>query len=65
LSRRARCNRFQVRNAVWESVDRRLAAAAPAVPLFNRQHLTLVSDRVENVQYHPLWGVMYDQLWVR
>ena len=48
----------------WRSVDRRLADAVPAVPLFNRQHLTLVSDRVENVQYHPLWGVMYDQLWV-
>jgi len=52
-------------NALWESVDRRLAYAAPAVPLFNRQHLTLVSDRVENVQHHPLWGVLYDQLWVR
>jgi ABC-type transport system substrate-binding protein len=52
-------------NALWESVDRRLADAAPAVPLFNRQQLTLVSDRVENVQHHPLWGVLYDQLWVK
>jgi YVTN family beta-propeller protein len=52
-------------NALWESVDRRLADAAPAVPLFNRQHLTLVSDRVENVQHHPLSGVLTDQLWVR
>jgi YVTN family beta-propeller protein len=52
-------------NALWESVDRRLADAALAVPLFNRQRLTLVSGRVENVQHHPLWGVLYDQLWVR
>jgi len=52
-------------NALWGSVDRRLADAAPAVPLFNRQHLTLVSDRVDNVQHHPLWGVLFDQLWVK
>ena len=41
------------------------ADAAPAVPLFNRQYLTLVSTRVENVQHHPMWGVLYDQLWVK
>jgi YVTN family beta-propeller protein len=52
-------------NALWERIDRRLADAAAVVPLFNRQHLTLVSDRVENVQHHPLWGVLYDQLWVK
>lgn len=52
-------------NALWENVDWRLADAAPAVPLFNRRHLTLVSDRVDNVQHHPLWGVLYDQLWVK
>jgi ABC-type transport system substrate-binding protein len=52
-------------NALWERIDRRLADAALAVPLFNRQHLTLVSDRVDNVQHHPLWGVLYDQLWVK
>ena len=52
-------------NALWESVDRQLADAAAALPLFNRQRLTLVSGRVGNVQYHPLWGVLYDQLWVR
>jgi peptide/nickel transport system substrate-binding protein len=51
-------------NALWESADRRLADGAPAVPLFNRQHLELVSDRVENVQFHPMWGILYDQLWV-
>jgi len=40
-------------NALWESVDRRLTDAAPAVPLFNRQHLTLVSDRVETCSTTP------------
>jgi peptide/nickel transport system substrate-binding protein len=52
-------------NALWESVDRRLTDAAPAVPLFNRQTLTLVSGRIDNVQEHPLSGVLYDQLWVK
>jgi YVTN family beta-propeller protein len=52
-------------NALWERVDRQLTDAAAFVPLFNRQRLTLVSGRVDNVQYHPLWGVLYDQLWVR
>ena len=52
-------------NTLWESVDRRLADAATAVPLFNRQHLTLVSERVGNVQHHPQGGLMSDQLWVK
>jgi hypothetical protein len=52
-------------NALWASIDRRLADAAPAHPLFNRTYLTLVSNRVGNVQQHPLWGPLYDQLWVK
>ena len=52
-------------NALWESVDHRLADAAAAVPLLNRKRLVLVSDRVENVQFHPLSGVLLDQLWVK
>jgi YVTN family beta-propeller protein len=52
-------------NVLWEGVDRRLTGAAPGVPLFNRRRVALVSDRVENVQHHPLWGVLTDQLWVR
>jgi YVTN family beta-propeller protein len=52
-------------NALWASIDRRLADTAAAVPLFNRTYLTLVSNRVENVQHHPLSGVLYDQLWVK
>jgi hypothetical protein len=27
--------------------------------------VTLVSERVGNYQYHPLWGTLIDQLWVR
>jgi hypothetical protein len=39
--------------------------AAPAVPFANLRAVTLVSERVGNYQYHPLWGTLIDQLWVR
>ena len=51
--------------ALWNDVYRRLADAAPAVPLVNRRSVTLVSDRVGNYQSHPWWSTLLDQLWVR
>jgi ABC-type transport system substrate-binding protein len=53
------------RDASWQRVYRLLSDAAPAVPLVNRRTLTLVSKRVGNYQHHPLWGPLYDQMWVR
>ena len=44
---------------------RRLADAAPALPLVNRRTVVLISDRVGNYQYHPMWSTLLDQLWVR
>jgi YVTN family beta-propeller protein len=52
-------------NARWAALDRRVLAAAPAVPLFNRRTLMLVSDRVGNVQTHQELGPLLDQFWVR
>jgi peptide/nickel transport system substrate-binding protein len=52
-------------NARWAALDRRLLAAAPAVPLFNRRTLVLVSDRVGNAQTHQELGPLLDQFWVR
>jgi hypothetical protein len=49
----------------WADADRRITDAAPAVGLLNRKFAVLVSERVENVQLHPLFGVLEDQLWVR
>jgi peptide/nickel transport system substrate-binding protein len=49
----------------WQGVYGRLADVAPAVPLVNRRSVTLVSERVGNHQHHPMWGTLYDQLWVR
>jgi YVTN family beta-propeller protein len=50
--------------ALWQDVDRAITDAAPSVELLNRKSAVLVSERVENVQQHPLWGVLEDQLWV-
>jgi YVTN family beta-propeller protein len=52
-------------NARWAAFDRRVLAAAPAVPLFNRRTLLLVSDRVGNAQTHQELGPLLDQFWVR
>jgi YVTN family beta-propeller protein len=52
-------------NAAWARIDHRLVDAAPAVPLFNRRSVTVVSERVQNVELHPFWGILLDQLWVQ
>ena len=51
--------------ALWQDVDRAITDAAPSVELLNRKSAVLVSERVENVQQHPLYGVLEDQLWVK
>jgi peptide/nickel transport system substrate-binding protein len=52
-------------NARWADLDRRVLAAAPAVPLFTRRSLMLLSDRVGNAQMHQTIGPLLDQFWVR
>ena len=52
-------------NARWAALDRKLLAASPAVPLFSRRMLLLVSDRVGNAQLHQTLGPLLDQFWVR
>ena len=52
-------------NAAWAAIDRKLVDAAAVVPLFDRRSVTVVSERVQNVQLHPYWGVLLDQLWVQ
>jgi peptide/nickel transport system substrate-binding protein len=51
-------------NTRWAAVDRRVLAAAPAIPLFNRRTVLLVSDRVGNAQMHQELGPLLDQFWV-
>jgi YVTN family beta-propeller protein len=49
----------------WAAADRRIVDLAPAVPLTSHRDLVFVSKRVGNVQHHPLWLTLLDQLWVQ
>lgn len=33
--------------------------------LINNVHTDLVSERLRNDQYHPQWGLLFEQAWVR
>jgi peptide/nickel transport system substrate-binding protein len=63
--KKARAARDPRAKQLWQGVYSRLAEAAPAVPFVNHRNVALVSRRVGNYQYHPLWGTLLDQLWVR
>jgi YVTN family beta-propeller protein len=49
----------------WAAADRRIVDRAAAVPLTDRRTVVLVSKRVGNVQQHPQWLALLDQMWVR
>jgi YVTN family beta-propeller protein len=49
----------------WQAIERRLAHAAPIVPLVNRHSVLVSSRRAGNVQFHPLLHVLLEQIWVR
>jgi peptide/nickel transport system substrate-binding protein len=50
---------------LWQRVEDELLAEAPVIPAYNRTFISFVSDRLGNYQYHPQWGVLLSQLWVR
>jgi peptide/nickel transport system substrate-binding protein len=52
-------------NRLWARIDREIVDEAPAVPLFTLKQVDIVSRRVGNYQFHPQWGVLFGQLWVR
>nr|WP_272478105.1 ABC transporter substrate-binding protein [Baekduia alba] len=49
----------------WLRIERRIAARAPVVPLFNGRYPILTATRVGNVQFQPLTGPLLDAVWVR
>jgi YVTN family beta-propeller protein len=51
--------------ARWAGIDREIVDQAPWVPLYNPRALVMLSARVGNYQFHPLWELLVDQLWVR
>jgi DNA-binding SARP family transcriptional activator/ABC-type transport system substrate-binding protein len=51
--------------AAWQRVERRIARAAPIVPLTNQREVAIASPRAGNLQFNPLEGLMLDRVWVR
>jgi YVTN family beta-propeller protein len=64
-AREARLANGAQADAIWQDVYRMLDEAAPYVALVHRRSVTLVSERVGNYQAHPLYGPLYEQMWVR
>jgi YVTN family beta-propeller protein len=50
---------------LWANIDRELVDRAVTVPLVTPNDTDFVSKRVGNYRFHPLWGLLIDQLWVR
>ncbi|MGZ8646806.1 MAG: ABC transporter substrate-binding protein [Actinomycetota bacterium] len=52
-------------NRAWIEIEHRLVESAVWVPLTNPVSASAISDRVENVQVHPQWGILLSRLWVQ
>ena len=50
---------------LWAQVDRIVTDQAPWVPILSRGSTAFVSARTGNYQESPIYGPLYDQLWVR
>lgn len=48
----------------WARVDRRITDQALFVPTVQLEQPELVSKRVRNYEYHPVWGFIADQVWL-
>jgi peptide/nickel transport system substrate-binding protein len=51
--------------ALWQRIERQLVDRAAWLPMVTPRTTDLVSRRAGNYQFHPLWGLLVDQLWVR
>lgn len=65
VRRAAQAREPNIADARWDAVERRLATLAPVVPLVHNRIVTILGERTDNFQNHPLWGPLLDQLWVR
>ena len=50
---------------VWRQVDHRITDRAYWVPTVADRFVDLVSARVRNYQFHPVYGFIADQVWLR
>jgi len=51
--------------ALWQQAERAVLLQAPIVPTDNGENVAFVAKHVGNFQYHPEWGVLLDQLWLK
>jgi hypothetical protein len=49
----------------WADIDRRVADAGAAIALVTPREVEFVSARLRNHQFHPIWGFLADQVWLR
>jgi hypothetical protein len=50
---------------LWASVEKLIVDQAPWVPLVNPRGVAFASERVGNDQYHPVWQLLMEHVWVR
>ena len=50
--------------ALWARLDRQLTNLAIWLPTVTPNEIDLISRRIGNYQYNPVWGALIDQLWV-
>ena len=50
---------------LWTNIDHELTDRAVWLPLVNPRLLDFVSSRVRNYEFHPIWGFIADQVWLR
>jgi DNA-binding SARP family transcriptional activator/ABC-type transport system substrate-binding protein/streptogramin lyase len=50
--------------ADWAEIDRGVVDAAGSVPLLTPREVDFISRRMRNYQFHPLWGMLADQVWL-
>ncbi len=51
--------------ALWQQAERAILLQAAIVPTDNSKNVAFVATGVHNFQYHPEWGVLLDQLWLK
>ena len=52
-------------NRAWAEIEHQIVEAAVQAPIANPLTTHAVSDRAENAQIHPLWGLMLSLIWVQ
>ena len=52
-------------SALWAAIDRQITGAAVWVPYATERDVDVVSRRVRNYEFNPVWGFLPDQAWLR